>query len=163
MDFRRPFYAKGRLKATWILYKTVAWALPTGNVCGNDGEWSEVFPVFAGKAHDTTSYRAERRASGGADCFGPLPSPLPRGEGISSVYRNDGKRYGGFHVFVGEAHATTFRRSERGVLGGFDYFCPLPNPLPRGEGTNGRESQQWSDFTLSPWEREQIAVNHNNS
>jgi len=73
----------------------------------------------------------------------------------SSICRNDGERSEVFPVFAGEAHATTFRRSERGVLGGFDCFCPLPNPLPRGEGTNGRESQQWSDFTLSPWEREQ--------
>ena len=24
---------------------------------------------------------------------------------------------------------------------------PLPSPLPRGEGTNCRESQQWSDFS----------------
>ena len=38
MGFRRPFYAKGRLKVAWILYKTVAWALPTGNVLRNDGE-----------------------------------------------------------------------------------------------------------------------------
>ena len=50
MGFRRPFYAEGRLKVAWILYRTVAWALPTGNVCRNDGERSEVFPVFAGKA-----------------------------------------------------------------------------------------------------------------
>ena len=50
MGFRRPFYAKGRLKVAWILYRTVAWALSTGDVCGNDGERSEVFPVFAGKA-----------------------------------------------------------------------------------------------------------------
>ena len=69
----------------------------------------------------------------------------------------------GVPVFVGEAHATTFRRAERGVSGGFDCFGPLSNPLPRGEGTNCRESKQWSDFTLSPWEREQIAGNHNNS
>ena len=26
-------------------------------------------------------------------------------------------------------------------------LCPLPSPLPRGEGTNGRESKQWSDFS----------------
>ena len=68
----------------------------------------------------------------------------------------------GFPVFVGEAHATTFRRSERGVSGGFDCFA-LYLTLSRGEGTNGRESKQWSDFTLSPWEREQIAGNRNNS
>ena len=51
-------------------------------------------PVFVGKAHATTFRRAERGASGGFDCFGPLPNPLPWGEVISSVYRNDGKRYG---------------------------------------------------------------------
>ena len=28
MGFRRPIYAKGRLKAAWVLYRTVAWALP---------------------------------------------------------------------------------------------------------------------------------------
>ena len=39
MGFRRPFYAEGRLKVAWILYRTVAWALPTDSVCGNDGEW----------------------------------------------------------------------------------------------------------------------------
>ena len=55
MGFRRPFYAKGRLKVAWILYKTVAWALPTGNVCRNDGEWYGGFSVFAGKAHATTA------------------------------------------------------------------------------------------------------------
>ena len=82
MDFRRPFYAKGRLKAAWILYRTVAWALPTGNVCRNDGERYEGFPVFAGEAHATTFRRAEQGALGGFDCCGPLPSPLPRGEGI---------------------------------------------------------------------------------
>ena len=38
MGFRRPFYAEGRLKVAWILYRTVAWALPTDDVCGNDGE-----------------------------------------------------------------------------------------------------------------------------
>ena len=110
MGFRRPIYAKGRLKAAWVLYRTVAWALPADDVCGNDGEWYEVF-----------------------------------------------------HVFVGEAHATTFRLVEWEASGGFDCFGPLPNPLPRGEGVNGRESKQWSDFTFSPWEREQIAGNHNNS
>ena len=50
MGFRRPFYAEGRLKAAWVLYRTVAWALLTGNVCRNDGEWYEGFPVFAGEA-----------------------------------------------------------------------------------------------------------------
>ena len=82
MGFRRPFYAKGRLKAAWILYRTVAWALPTDNVCGNDGERYEGFHVFADKAHATTFRRIERGVSGGFDCFGPLPNPLPRGEGI---------------------------------------------------------------------------------
>lgn len=43
MGFRRPFYAKGRLKAAWVLYRTVAWALPAGDVCGNDGERYEGF------------------------------------------------------------------------------------------------------------------------
>ncbi len=47
MGFRRPFYAESRLK--------VAWALPTDDVCGNDGERYEVFPVFVGKAHATTA------------------------------------------------------------------------------------------------------------
>ena len=47
MDFRRPFDAESRLK--------VAWALPTDDVCGNDGERYEVFPVFAGEAHATTA------------------------------------------------------------------------------------------------------------
>ena len=47
MGFRRPFYAESRLK--------VAWALPTDDVCGNDGERYEVFHVFAGKAHATTA------------------------------------------------------------------------------------------------------------
>ena len=55
MGFRRPFYAKGRLKAAWVLYRTVAWALPAGDVFGNDGEWYEGFPVFAGEAHATTA------------------------------------------------------------------------------------------------------------
>ena len=85
------------------------------------------------------------------------------GYATDNVCGNDGERYEVFHVFVGEAHATTFRLVEWEASGGFDCFGPLPNPLPRGEGTNGRESQQWSDFTLSPWEREQIAGNHNNS
>ena len=79
MGFRRPFYAKGRLKVAWILYRTVAWALPAGDVCGNDGERSEVFPVFAGKAHATTFRCAERRASGGFDCFA-LSLALSHGE-----------------------------------------------------------------------------------
>ena len=52
-----------------------------------------------------------------------------------------------FSVFTGKAHATTFRCAERRASGGFDCFCPLPSPLPRGEGTNCRESQQWSDFS----------------
>ena len=52
-----------------------------------------------------------------------------------------------FPVFVGKAHATTFRLVEWEASGGFDCFCPLPSPLPRGEGTNCRESQQWSDFS----------------
>ena len=55
MGFRRPFYAESRLKAAWVLYRTVAWALPAGDVCGNDGKRYEVFPVFAGKAHATTA------------------------------------------------------------------------------------------------------------
>ena len=55
MGFRRPFYAEGRLKAAWALYRTVAWALPTDNVCGNDGERYGVFHIFAGKAHATTA------------------------------------------------------------------------------------------------------------
>ena len=38
MGFRRPFYTKGRLKAVWVLYRTVVWALPAGDVCGNDGK-----------------------------------------------------------------------------------------------------------------------------
>ena len=42
MGFRRPFYAKDRLKVAWVLYRTVAWALPADSVCGNDGEWYEV-------------------------------------------------------------------------------------------------------------------------
>ena len=52
-----------------------------------------------------------------------------------------------FPVFVGKAHATNFLRIERGVPGVVDCFGPLPSPLPRGEGTNGRKSQQWSDFS----------------
>ena len=55
MGFRRPFYAEGRLKVAWVLYRTVAWALSTGNVCGNDGERYEVFHVFVGEAHATTA------------------------------------------------------------------------------------------------------------
>ena len=49
MDFRRPFYAEGRLKAAWVLYRTIAWALPMDDVCGNDGEWYEV-PYFRGQS-----------------------------------------------------------------------------------------------------------------
>ena len=153
MGFRRPIYAKGRLKAAWVLYRTVAWALPTDSVCGNDGERYEGFPVFAGKAHATNFRRARRGVSGGFDCFGPLPSPLPRGEGTDNgsptivliPYNLLPLSWGvafvemmanrmGFPVFVGKAHATTFRRAERGVSGGFDCFGPLPSPLPRGEG-----------------------------
>ena len=79
MGFRRPFYAEGRLKAAWVLYRTVAWALPADDVCGNDGERYEVFPVFAGEAHATTSRRAGRGVSGGFDCFA-LSLALSRGE-----------------------------------------------------------------------------------
>ena len=43
---------------------------------------------------------------------------------------------------MGEAHATTFRRSERGVSGGFDCFALY--------------------LTLSRGEREQMAENQNN-
>ena len=60
----------------------------------------------------------------------------------SSIFRNDGKWYEGFLFFVGEAHATTFRRSERGVSGGFDCFALY--------------------LTLSRGEREQMAENQNN-
>ena len=42
----------------------------------------------------------------------------------------------GVPVFASEDHATIFRHIERGVSGGFDCFSPLPNPLPRGEGTD---------------------------
>ena len=42
------------------------------------------FHVFVGKAHATTARRAEQGASGGFDCFDPLPSPLPRGEGTDN-------------------------------------------------------------------------------
>ena len=87
----------------------------TDNVCGNDGEWYEV-PPFLKSDH----------------CFDSLQfAPSPMG---SSICGNDGKWYEGFLFFVGEAHVTTFCRTGRGVLGGFDCFCPLPNPLPRGEG-----------------------------
>ena len=82
-------YAKGRLKAAWVLYRTVAWALPT-----------------------------------------------------DSVYRNDGKRYGVFHVFVGEAH------------------LPL-SVVPNGECQVGLTVLALS-LTLSRGEREQIVVNQNN-
>ena len=37
------------------------------------------FSVFVGKAHATTSYRAEQRASGGFDCFA-LSLALSHGE-----------------------------------------------------------------------------------
>ena len=159
MGFRRPFYAEGRLKVAWILYRTVAWALPTGNVCRNDGERSDVFPVFAGKALPIVP---------NGECqvwltVFALSLALSHGERGSVAFTEMMANGMGFPVFVGEAHATTFRRAERRASGGFDCFGPLPNPLPRGEGTNGRESKQWSDFTLSPWEREQIAGNHNNS
>ena len=49
MGFRRPFYAEGRLKVAWILYRTVAWALPTDDVCGNDGERYEGFMFLLAK------------------------------------------------------------------------------------------------------------------
>ena len=71
MGFRRPFYAESRLK--------VAWALPTDDVCGNDGERYEVFPVFVGKAHATNFRRAGRGVSGGFDCF-TLSLALSHGE-----------------------------------------------------------------------------------
>ena len=94
-----------------------------------------------------------------------------------------------FSVFTGKAHATTSYRAEQGTSGGFDCFCPLPSPLPRGEGTNCRELQQWLDFShpipslrgkenklqgiativefqlsdsLSPWERVRERVKQSN-
>ena len=73
-------------------------------------------------------------------CFDSLPFvSSPTG---GSICRNDGKWYEGFLFFVGEAHATTFRRSERGVSGGFDCFTLY--------------------LTLSRGEREQMAENQNN-
>ena len=48
MGFRRPFYAEGRLKVAWVLY-SVAWAFPTDDVCGNDGERYEGFMFLLAK------------------------------------------------------------------------------------------------------------------
>ena len=42
-------YVKDRLKAAWILYRTVARALPTDDVCRNDGERYGV-PRFCGQS-----------------------------------------------------------------------------------------------------------------
>ena len=83
MGFRRPIYAKGRLKAAWVLYRTVAWALPRITFAEMMANGMR-FPVFVGEVHVTTSGRTEQGASGGFDCCGPLPSPLPRGEGTDN-------------------------------------------------------------------------------
>ena len=82
------------------------------------------FSVFAGKAHATTSYRAEQGALSGFDCFYPLPSPLPQGEGANC------------------------RKSQQ--WSDFSYLIPSPRGRGLGRGQS-RLERRYPDFKTPPF------------
>ena len=82
MGFRRPFYAESRLKVAWVLYRTVAWALPTDSVYRNDGERYGVSLFSWAKPTLPLPVVPNRELQVGLTV---LPSPTGRGNRITEI------------------------------------------------------------------------------